>query len=123
MAKVATVFVQESPTKLVGTSFELAALESRTFSAPPQGRHRKQFIVTVGDANQDLFLSLGKPADPANPKGSDRMMFLPQLHSSVPTRTVIESSDEITLFNPGPFKCEPIHVLEILYNGAGDMVV
>jgi hypothetical protein len=115
---VPVVFIQEAPTKLQGTSFDLGVGEKRRFPGGILGRHRKQIIVTNEDNSDKLYICIGDP-DSATATGKARSMTIfPN------TSITLFTSDDITLFNPSASNVvSTVQVLEIFYTGAGGLVV
>lgn len=119
MAKVQTVFIQESPTKLQGSSFRLGVGEKRKFPGGSVGRHRKQIIISNDDsASTKLYVSIGDP-ESATAAGKAQAMVI-----FANTTVTFFTNDEITLFNPHASQSVTfVGVLEVFYTGAGDLVV
>lgn len=117
MATVPTVFIQESPTVMQGSSFILEAGKWRVFNGGPAGRHRKQIIITNEDNSDKLYISIGDP-DSSSPTRSKSMTIFP--NSSI----TIFTSDVVTLYNPsGSADINLVQVIEVFYTGAGNLVV
>ena len=114
---VPTVFIQEAPTKMTGTSFSLGPGEKRRFTGGPVGRHRKQIIITNEDNSEKLYISIGDP-ESATAEGRARAMTI-FTNSSI----TIFTSDDVILFNPdGSASVNPVQVIEVFYLGAGNLV-
>jgi len=119
MAKVSTVFMQESPTKLQGNSFSLGVGEWKSFPGGPLGRHRKQIVITNDDnAATRLYVAIGEPESVSAAGRKRAMVVFPQ------TSITLFTNDVITVFNGTSGQIVTfVGILESFYTGAGDLVV
>jgi len=118
MPKMQTVFIQEAPTKLQGTSFALGIGEKRRFPGGIVGRHRKQIVITNEDGAYKFYISIGDPESATAAGKAHAMTIFPN------TSITLFTSDDIVVFNSNTVNpINYVQVLEIFYTGAGDLVV